>query len=530
MAYSVLQSASAVQTPAAGTVAATFPNNVISGSKIIVFCTNDAATTITSAADGASNAWTSISSGSLLNGAGGGHFRLWALDTPAGDVGTKPTITVTLSDSLSKSAVLIQEVSGLLAGNTTAMLDGTPVAVVGTGGASTGSPVYSSTAAGEYLIACFGDNGGPTTYTKPTGTTDDTHSVNGNSTDDVAIAWKDSTNGTETGSWALSGTSDWVAILVAFKLAAASASVPLSSPLVFVPRITIPRYRRQLPLMSPQRLAYPAVALGSSFALTAAITASAAIAGTNTEAEANAAALTASAAVAGTNTEAVAVTAPLTASAAVAGTNVETVALTGALTASAAVIATNTEAVAVTGAISSSATVAGTDTKAVATTAAIAPSAAVAGTNVEAVALSAAITASAAVTGTATSQGAGALTASITASAAVAATDTKAIALSAPLTSSLVISGVNVEIVALNSAIAPSAAVAGALALLGVTSPGKVGAFDRASNTVGVADHNVASVGVSDVCASTVGARDKATNTTGTSDRQVSTSGDSSWP
>ena len=74
--------------------------------------------------------------------------------------------------------ILLQEVSGLLAGNTTAMADGTLASLGGVGSSgSTGSPSYTSTASSEFLVSVYGDDGGPLTWTKPAALTSDANSV-----------------------------------------------------------------------------------------------------------------------------------------------------------------------------------------------------------------------------------------------------------------------------------------------------------------------------------------------------------------
>src|SRR6185437_2873464 len=195
--------------------------NVSSGTKLIAAAAvsdqSGLGSTTSSVKDAALNSMTLIgrkSAGSPT----AVDVSLWAMDTPAGDVGTKPTLTATATNN-SQISILIQEVSGLLAGNTTAMADGTLGSNTGTGGASTGSPTYSSTALNEYLVSVYGDDGGPETWTKPAGTTSDPNSVNSNAHADCAIAYTNSTNGAEAGSWALTGTSaQWCTLLVAFKI------------------------------------------------------------------------------------------------------------------------------------------------------------------------------------------------------------------------------------------------------------------------------------------------------------------------
>lgn len=229
MAYSVLQSVSVSNTVSSNTLALAYSTaNLTSGTKLLAAIAFAGTSTqhVISVKDGAGNTFTQVVEQALSTN---GYTYLFAIDTPAGDVGTKPTITATwtVGQNITDKAMLLQEVSGLAVGNTlAAMIDGTAGSNGGTGGSSTGSPTYSSTAAGEYLVSVYGDDGGPETWTKPTGTTSDTHSINSNSANDLAVAWKDSTNGTEAGSWALTGTSaDWGTILCAFKAAAVAAAV-----------------------------------------------------------------------------------------------------------------------------------------------------------------------------------------------------------------------------------------------------------------------------------------------------------------
>lgn len=224
MAWSVLQSASATN-PAAISVAATFPNNVASGTKIIAALSLSGTRTVSTVQDGSGNNLTQLAV--VANGTQQ-HTFLYAMDTPAGDVGTKPTITVTFSAINAPSSLLIQEVSGLLAGNTSAMLDGTPGTAIGTSGSgSIGPPTFTDTAANEYLVYLYGDDGGPLTYTPPAGYTADANGVNSSSTANMVTSYKNSTGGTETGSYAISGTScQWSVMMAAFQLAAAGTAAP----------------------------------------------------------------------------------------------------------------------------------------------------------------------------------------------------------------------------------------------------------------------------------------------------------------
>lgn len=221
MAWSVVQSASGTASSGLTLSVGFSTANVSSGNKIIAvvaFSCNSAGDTVSTVKDGAGNSWTQLAT---LNHSGTGRTvaSIFALDVPSGDVGTKPTLTVTCTGTSFGISMVIQEVSGLLAGNTSAMIDGSVANLSGNGGSSTGTPTYSSSVANEYLITTYCDDGAPTTVTAPTGYTKDTHSINSNSIADCLIAYKNSTGGSETGSWALSGTAAWVDFMIAFKLA-----------------------------------------------------------------------------------------------------------------------------------------------------------------------------------------------------------------------------------------------------------------------------------------------------------------------
>lgn len=213
-----VQSASHTQTTSATSVAVTFAGNVQSGTKILCAFSADVNVTAT-AADGSGNNLTSCGS---IGGSTGGAVRtsLFAMDTPVGDVGTKPTITVSWTGGATASA-LIQEVAGLAVGNTVAlMLDGTAATVQKTTTASTTQPAYTSVLPNGYLVAVFGDNGGPETYTLPAGYAADVNNVNNNSSADVAIAYKNSLPGAESGTWTFTGTLTGAAfVVVSFKVA-----------------------------------------------------------------------------------------------------------------------------------------------------------------------------------------------------------------------------------------------------------------------------------------------------------------------
>ena len=205
--------------------------NLTSGTKLIavVATTTQTGSTDTTATvkDGALNSFTLIGRKSVGSAPILCDVSLWAIDTPAGDVGTKPTITATLSGGTANMSILVQEVSGL-AGRQhhAAMVDGTLASLSGQHHRSTGSPTYTSTASNEYLVSVYGDSGGPITWTKPAALTGDANNINSSSWANIAIAYGNSTGGAEAGSWSLSGTpTDWATLLVAFKLAAGGSTV-----------------------------------------------------------------------------------------------------------------------------------------------------------------------------------------------------------------------------------------------------------------------------------------------------------------
>jgi hypothetical protein len=230
MGWSRLQSASKTATGTSTSQTVTYGSNLSSGTKLIVAVScsgNNTGTTFACSVGG--NAMTLVATHST---AGLLFAGLYALDTPAGLVGTKPTVTFTESGGVCEISMMCQEVSGLLAGNTTAMMDGTPGGIGGNSNSgSTGSPTYSSAAAGEYLAAVYCDDGGPLTWTVPPGYTGDPNGVNTNSLANVQIAYSNSSNGVEAGSYGLSGTAaDWAVLLGAFQLAPVVVTIDAVGP------------------------------------------------------------------------------------------------------------------------------------------------------------------------------------------------------------------------------------------------------------------------------------------------------------
>ena len=210
MTWSVIQSASG--SAFSTSVSATYGTNLSSGTKIVAVVASSFSNAPTGVHDGASNALTLLGSKATSTGS----CWLYAMDTPAGDVGTKPTITAALSGSNGQSIVIL-EVSGLAAGNTTAMIDGTPGTLSGTT-QNPGSPTYSSAASGEYLVCIFGNGNTGVSVTAPDGTwTLDPN--NAGSQSRASIEYKSSTGGAETGGFNSTGTGGWADLMVAFKLA-----------------------------------------------------------------------------------------------------------------------------------------------------------------------------------------------------------------------------------------------------------------------------------------------------------------------
>lgn len=215
MAWARVQSAGA--NTFGTSLTATFSTaNVSSGNKIIAYVGSSWSDAPTSVKDGGGTSWTQLGS----KPTGTGSVWLYGLDVPAGDAGTKPGITVIFPSSNGQS-LLVQEVSGLLAGNTTAMIDGTPGTLSGTA-SSTGSPTYSSTASNEYLACCYADDNGNSTVAAASGFTLDAN--NQHTFSSVQVEYANSTGGSETSGFTTASTDGWAILTVAFKLAAAASS------------------------------------------------------------------------------------------------------------------------------------------------------------------------------------------------------------------------------------------------------------------------------------------------------------------
>ena len=163
MAWSRLQSASNSNGGGTSVAQAFTTANLSSGTKIICFIAVSSATggtdEMTSVVlnDTAATALTKLVANNHTGNAAWSY--LYAVDTPSDAVGTKPTVTATWNNAAHASfglTILIQEVSGLLAGNTSAMLDGTPATNSGTSAGPATTGAYSSNASNEYLVALRG--------------------------------------------------------------------------------------------------------------------------------------------------------------------------------------------------------------------------------------------------------------------------------------------------------------------------------------------------------------------------------------
>ncbi|HUB93803.1 MAG TPA: hypothetical protein VMB52_04845 [Verrucomicrobiae bacterium] len=222
--WSVLQS-HATEGFSGSSIASTYQNNLSSGSVLLAFITGYLMG-ISSITDGNGHTFTQVGFASDQGEGGGTQVSLWALSTPNNIVGTRPTITATVGGSGSGGpygAMMIQEVSGI-----SAVPDGT----AGTAGyfnatGTVGPPSYTSSAAGEYLFYGYGEDGYNVTLTGPTGYTVDGSSIMTNAPDaNIAIAYKSSTNGTETGQWSTSSGDGLALLMVAFKLTGTTTSPP----------------------------------------------------------------------------------------------------------------------------------------------------------------------------------------------------------------------------------------------------------------------------------------------------------------
>lgn len=222
MAWARVQSKSATSPNAAPNV--TLASTPVTGNKIVVSFSGSQS--VTACKDGNGNALTLLASTTANSGQ---KTYLWAYDVPAT---ASKAFNFTISSNVYGSAV-VQEISGLIAGNTTAMLDGTPGTLNGTvvsGNITTGTPSYTSTAANEYLIAVMGDWGDNATAATPSGYTLDANSVNTSGNANCVVAYKNSTGGADGQGWTEtnSGQDQWGIISGAIQLPAGGVASPTS--------------------------------------------------------------------------------------------------------------------------------------------------------------------------------------------------------------------------------------------------------------------------------------------------------------
>lgn len=204
MAWSHLQGAGANTNSVASLAKAFTTANLSAGSKMLAFVSIGSTSSVsTSGVSDGTNAFTKLATFTYttFSGTVPNESTIWELDTPAGDVGTKPTITATFTGgtAASGSGMVIQEVSGLQTGSS--CLDGAAGTSSTTGTLTTDAfPTYSSSASSEYLVQFYNDSGNGASVSTPTGYAgQDNNGINGNL--QVVVAWKNSTGGSETGSW-----------------------------------------------------------------------------------------------------------------------------------------------------------------------------------------------------------------------------------------------------------------------------------------------------------------------------------------
>ena len=221
MAYLVLQGSKNVVASGNGTCAFT-TSNLSAGTKILCLVAVDFSTggnPVTSVKDAAGNTLTLLAD--LTYGSTTGFTGLYAMDTPAADAGIKPTLTATVTTNFGV-AMIVAEVAGLLAGNTTAMCDGTGTSASGTASPATGGTGYTTAAAGELLVFGYGDPGFSAEVYSPLTGFQFIGVESGNSTANAVMAYMASTGALESASMTITpGTAmTWGTVLIAFKLAA----------------------------------------------------------------------------------------------------------------------------------------------------------------------------------------------------------------------------------------------------------------------------------------------------------------------
>lgn len=221
MAWARVQSKSGTSATAT-TFTVTLGSTPTVGNKILVYA-DWGLGAFTSMKDGNGNSLTAALTPVVQ--ASHGTRGVWFYDVPA----TPSTAFTVIIGTGSDIGMLVQEVSGLAAGNTTAAaVDGTPGSISGTA-SPTGSATYSSTALNEFLTSFYGDDGLGATVTPPGGYTADANNVNTSSLENCLVAYKNSTSGAEAASWSFTGSAGFTVITLAFKLATTVAARPVST-------------------------------------------------------------------------------------------------------------------------------------------------------------------------------------------------------------------------------------------------------------------------------------------------------------
>lgn len=198
--------------------------NLSPGSKLIAIASGGGSgvAAISSVTATGGNTLTLIGSASQANA----RVYIYAVDAAGSGgtsmVGTKPTVTAAWAATVG-GGLVVQEVPGLLAGNTAAMADGTAGTLTGTA-ASTGSPAYTDTAPGQYKLAAYGDFGSGVTVSTAAGWTPDPSNINTSTSSDALAQYKNSAGGSETDGYTGADSGGWAVAEIAFRLAGATAA------------------------------------------------------------------------------------------------------------------------------------------------------------------------------------------------------------------------------------------------------------------------------------------------------------------
>lgn len=209
------------------TLTATFAGTPVTGNKIIAYITSANATPIgiTSVKDGAGNSLTAVAG--PVAAPQFAESGVYCYDVPVTPSGA---ITATFP-STSTANMLIQEVSGLAAG-TTGALDAAATHNSGAASGSIAGPVYSTAAVEEYLVVFYGDEGGGSTITVPSGYTAEANNLNARTDSNLMVGYKNSAGGSETtGPWGSTVSSNYVDYALAFRLPGGAVTATAALPL-----------------------------------------------------------------------------------------------------------------------------------------------------------------------------------------------------------------------------------------------------------------------------------------------------------